>query len=664
MASSALLAPTLRLARTAFAEREDPPVSIVDRWAMGVLAALRLPLLTRASREVAAFARQYERQGEAIASLSDRELAARLRACAPAALGARRSEAAQMALVCAAEAARRTLGLRPYPVQLAAAAVLLRGRLAEMQTGEGKTLTAGLAACVAACAGVPVHVATVNDYLAGRDSSHLQPLFDFVGLSTGIVRHEMPPADKRAAYACDITYGTGKDMVFDYLRDRVDAGSRASEAQIRARALYGTASEPPMMRGLHLAIVDEADSILIDEARTPLILARKAGAIEHAEAFPRALALARSLSRDDDFRIEVDRRDVRLTQRGRERVAETTRDEPGPWRAEHAREHLATQALRALYLFERDQHYLVDPESGVQIIDEYTGRVLEGRTWEQGLHQMIECKEGVESSERTLTMARITYQRFYGRYLRLAGMTGTARERARELAVSYRLDTIALSTHRPSRRRVHPARICRDETSKWDAVAEEVARRQATGQPVLIGTRSLAASEALSRALSARSLEHQVLNARQDAEEAALIARAGERGCITVATNMAGRGTDIVLGEGVEALGGLLVILTEFHESARIDRQLVGRCARQGQPGEAMAIVAVDDELWRRHVPLRSRLLAVLADRHPRLACLWLAYCRRAAQARAERMDARTRRDTTEQDRQLERSLGFSGDPH
>jgi preprotein translocase subunit SecA len=418
-----------------------------------------------------------------------------------------------------------------------------------------------------------------------------------------------------------------------------------------------------MLRGLHLAIVDEADSILIDEARTPLILAEKAGPIPNAESFGRALDIARGLRRGEHFVMEVRRREVYLTAFGRLHLAQLCENDSGPWRAAHEREHLVTQALRATHLFLRDQQYLIDTEGKVQIIDEYTGRVLPGRNWEQGLHQMIEAKEGVELSEQTQTLARITYQRFFTRYLRLGGMTGTAREMAREMMAVYRLRTVTIPTHRPSARKRLPGRVCGDEQRKWQAVAEFVAQCHLDGQPVLVGTRSVDASDRLSSVLAARGLPHQVLNARQDAQEAAIVADAGMRGAITVATNMAGRGTDVLLGAGVAERGGLCVILTEFHESPRIDRQLFGRCARQGDAGTCIAIIALDDALLRQHGGVELKLLRLAKGMQGAALRIWVARCRRVAQMRAERMHARTRRDTLRRDRNLDKLMAFSGDP-
>ena len=676
-----------RLAATAHPERDDRGMSAPDQWALGALSSLRRWTLPAASSEARRVEARLEQDGQRIRALDDRMLGERLRALAPAAVAGRSRPAMHEALTLVAELSRRALGITPYPVQLVGAATLLRGRLAEMQTGEGKTLTAGLAACLAGLAGVPVHVVTVNDYLAHRDAATLGPLYALAGLSVGVIAHDVEPDERVRAYASDIAYCTGKELVFDYLRDRVATGGRANAAQLGARRLFGARAQGTRLRGLHFAIVDEADGILIDEARTPLILAERAGEVEHAQAFPRAIALAATLEPWRHFELEPALRAVRLTDAGHRALALASAGLGPPWGSPRAREHLALQALRALHLFHRDQHYLVDPERKIQIIDEYTGRVLPGRSWEQGLHQMVEAKEDVPLSEQTLTVARITYQRFFCRYLRLAGMTGTARETARELAAVYRLDTVEIPTHRPCLRRMLPARLCVDAQAKWEMVADCVADAHRLGQPTLVGTRSLAASECLAAVLTARGLPHVVLNARQDADEATIVAAAGQRGAITVATNMAGRGTDIALGEGVAALGGLRVILTEFHESPRIDRQLFGRCARQGDPGEAQAIVALDDELFVRHGGPELALLrhAFPASRagntraarregakaaHPAPApelptviSALLVRCTRTAQARAEALNARTRRDTLRQDRNVDKLMSFSGDP-
>jgi preprotein translocase subunit SecA len=646
-----------------YAEREDRARSAIDDWALAVFATVRGWARRPVGDELRRLQRRLAADDGACRVLDDAALVQALRAVARSAMTGLADSDLHRALILVAEAAARALGMRPYPTQLVGAASLLRGRLAEMQTGEGKTLTAGLAACVAGMAGVRTHVVTVNDYLAERDASHLAPLYRFFDLDVGVVVHGVELDAKRRAYACDIAYCTNKELVFDYLRDRVNAGGRATSAQLQARRLFAGTVAAPLLCGLHFAIVDEADSILIDEARTPLILAEKDGQVEHAEAFAQALALAEGLQPGVHFLLNAERREVSLTAAGSSAVADAVAGLPAPWHARSQREHLVTQALRAKQLFIRDKQYLVDAAGLVQIIDEYTGRVLPGRTWEQGLHQMIEAKEGVELSERTRTLARITYQRFFGRYLRLAGMTGTAREVAHELSVVYRLSTASIPTHRPSARRHLPTIVCPDEAGKWLVVAETVAAAQARGQPVLVGTRSVQASERLSDVLLQRGIVHAVLNARQDEAEAELVARAGRRGQVTVATNMAGRGTDIELGDGVAALGGLLVVLTEFHESPRIDRQLIGRCARQGDPGACVAIVAADDELFTRYASELRRAMVIGPQGLAARQALAARACRAWAQWGAERMHARTRRDTLRQDRKLDNLLSFAGEP-
>jgi preprotein translocase subunit SecA len=659
----ALLPHTGALARSAAPERVDKAISAADRWARAWALRVRHLVAPSAARETGVVRQRMAREATELAALTDAQVRARIRAMASPTVQTLRRADLHAALLAVAEAARRSLGLTPYPVQLVGAATLLRGRLAEMQTGEGKTLTAGLAACLAAAAGVPTHVITVNDYLAHRDAKELGPLFAFVGASVGVVSHDMTPDAKRRSYACDITYCTNKDLVFDYLRDRVEARGRASAAQLGVRRLLAGSGSQPLLRGLHFAIVDEADSILIDEARTPLILAERDGAIADADHYASALELARTLRSGRDYLLDAVRCELHLTLDGRVAAAAACAGRGAPWSSEQTREFLLIQALRSLHLFDRDRHYLIDVEGQVQIIDEYTGRVLPGRTGEQGLHQMIEAKEGCVFSEQTRPLARITYQRFFARYLRLAGMTGTAREVAPELRRVYGLDTASVPTHRRGRRRRLPDRVCAEQDAKWQAIADTAAYLRARGQPVLIGTRSVAASERLSRVLDDMGLPHAVLNARQDAEESEIVADAGQAGSITVATNMAGRGTDIRLGPGVAELGGLFVILTEYHESPRIDRQLFGRCARQGDPGDCQAIVGVDDELLVQHAGALGWLMRRLGLQSG-LAGRLAARCGvHLAQRRAEHIHAGERRETLRQDHSLDQMLAFSGEP-
>ena len=559
------------------------------------------------------------------------------------------------------EVAQRRIGQRHFDAQLMGGWGLLQGKLVEMATGEGKTLTATLPACTAALAGVPVHVITVNDYLARRDANDMRPIYAFFGLSVGVVTQEMSADQRRASYACDVTYCTNKDLAFDYLRDRVALGNAGSAAHIaldRLRGRRGGAARV-VLRGLHFGIVDEADSVFIDEARTPLILSASKGDANEAPTCDQALAFARALEDGRHYAIDRRERIVDLREAGKEKLAQWTESREGVWASKRVREELVRQALSALNLFHLDQHYVIN-EGKVQIVDEFTGRIMADRSWERGLHQMIEAKEGVELTTRRDTLARMTYQRLFRRYVRLAGMTGTAKEVAPEIWSIYRLDFVRVPLNRPSRRHFLSGRLFASAAQKWDAVAERAAHCAKDGRPVLIGTRSVLASEALSNALRAHGLEHALLNAKQDKEEADIVAHAGEARRITVATNMAGRGTDIRLPEEVVARGGLHVILTECHESARIDRQLFGRCARQGDPGSCAMMVALDDELFRIYAPWLTRFARnALGPAWQSTALLWLL--RVAAQSAAERRNARIRSDNLRLDRRLEKTLAFSG---
>jgi preprotein translocase subunit SecA len=646
------------LAHGIFPERRDIDEPVHDRFARSVLWRVKRRLIPAVPtlRAMANAAAELEAE---LQQQSDQELRKRLFQAAPAAVQAGKASGLAEVMALVREGARRALNKRPFDTQLMGAAVLLEGRLAEMQTGEGKTLTAGLAATIAGAAGLPTHVVTVNDYLARRDCELMQPLFGFFGMTAGVVWATLEHEAKRIAYQRPITYCTNQSLVFDYLRDRVAAGGRVSPAQMQARLLHGQLPQPLLLRGLHFAIVDEADSILIDEARTPLILSEKQGKPPDATDYQQALKIAATLKLGEHFGIDAARHSLHFEAAGLPAVREAAEGLDGIWGVARGREHLVGQALRALHLFHRDQHYVVI-DGTVQIVDEYTGRVLEGRSWEGGLHQMMEAKEGLALTEPARTLARITFQRFFCRYLRLAGMTGTAAEVAPELNQVYRLDVVRLPTHKPDQRVTLPPRLLRTQAAKWTAVREAVAEQLAAGRPVLVGTRSVRASVALSEELGARQV-HRVLNARQDQEEADIVAAAGEPGAVTVATNMAGRGTDIHLDERVKAKGGLAVLLTEFHDSARIDRQLVGRGARQGDPGVALAIVALDDEIFTAHAATLQALLGRMfagRDELPRWA---LELLRRAAQGHAGRLHAAMRRRTLKADRQLDNLLGFAG---
>lgn len=554
------------------------------------------------------------------------------------------------------EVADRTIGQRHYDVQILGGWVLLNGLIAEMETGEGKTLTATLPVATAALAGVPVHVITVNDYLTARDAELMGPVYERLGLTVGVIVHGKDPAARRAAYGCDITYCTNKELAFDYLRDRIALGRNESRIQLAIERLSGQATRADQLnlRGLYFAIVDEADSVLVDEARTPLIIAGAGPAGPEREMYETALEVAGRLTEGMDFRLEARERHLELTDKGMDRLAEWAEDLPPLFRGERRREELIRQALVATHLFHRDTHYLVNDKK-VHIIDEYTGRILADRTWEQGLHQMVETKEGCPLSSQQTSVARITYQRFFRRYLWLAGMTGTAKEVSGELWSVYHLPVVQVPTHRPRRRHNTGDRVFATEAEKWQAIVERIAALHALGRPVLVGTRSVAASERLSALLTEAGLDHQLLNARQDQQEAEVVGQAGQLGRITVATNMAGRGTDIKLGPGVLELGGLHVIATELHESARIDRQLFGRCGRQGDPGTTEAIVSLEDELIRVYLGPAARLNSYLRDDRSRRALF------SAAQLRAEIVNAGIRRQLLSVEDQLGDMLAFTG---
>jgi preprotein translocase subunit SecA len=648
-----------------YPERVGPSEGLLDRMAARVRAAVLRRWVGRRSqwRELVRAAATH---GQSIAALGDatlREMGEDL------GLHIRRDgflqEHVALAFALIREVASRTIDQRHYDVQLVGGWVLLQGQVAEMETGEGKTLTATLAAATAALAGIPVHIITVNDYLAARDAEWMGPIYRALGLRVGAIVHGMDPGARRAAYAADVTYCTNKEIVFDYLRDRLALGRRRGRIQLTLDRLVGEAGRASrlLLRGLHYGIVDEADSVLVDEARTPLIISGEAHPSAAAEraAYEKALELGGRLEQNRDYRIEVRERRAELTEAGQARLSELARDLGRVWSGRVRREELVRQALTAQHLFERDKHYLVQ-EGKVQIIDEYTGRVMEGRSWEHGLHQLIEAKEGCPATQENTPMARISYQRFFRRYLRLAGMTGTAREVAGELASVYGLAVVRVPTNQPLDRRYLGDRVYPTAAEKWEAVVLRIAELHRKGRPILVGTRSVAASEHLSELLGARSLPHTVLNARQDKDEAEVIARAGEPGRITVATNMAGRGTDIRLAPGVPDLGGLHVLATERHEARRIDRQLFGRGGRQGDPGTYEAFVSLEDELLVVHGPRLWRHLAARLAKPGRPVTR--GFCKlgfRQAQRAAEHAYSRARQELLKHDEHLESALAFSG---
>ena len=562
------------------------------------------------------------------------------------------------------EVAARKLGERHYLVQVAGALALNAGCIAEMATGEGKTLTATLTATINGWRGRGCHVITVNDYLAKRDAEWMSQIYGFCGLRTAYIEGQMPQPPRRQAYQADITYCTNKEVCADFLRDRLALGSlRGLPMALLTKIAQGAGAgtDRLVMRGLHYAIIDEADSVLIDEAVTPLIISGDAPNEEQVEAFTQAADMAGHFAAGDDYRVNQRYREVDLTAAGKRKLDELSGPLGGLWAGRRRREELLIQALTARELFVLDKQYIID-EGKVVIVDEFTGRLMPDRTWRDGLHQAIEAKERLEVNPPKDTYARISFQRFFRLYKKLSGMTGTGAEAWREFWQIYHLPVVLIPTNRPCVRKHLTDRVLATQQAKWAAIVEEIRRLNATLRPVLVGTRSVQASEHLSRLLEAEKLQHQVLNAVRHAEEAQIVAGAGQSGRITVATNMAGRGTDIKLGRGVADLGGLAVIGTERHESGRIDRQLYGRAARQGDPGTAQAIVSIEDELVPRYSPHAARALRKRYGKTDRDISSGLV--RRvfdSAQAKAERLALRQRKGVLRTDDWLDEYLGFAG---
>jgi preprotein translocase subunit SecA len=555
------------------------------------------------------------------------------------------------------EASVRTIGLRHFDVQLVGGIVLHQGKIAEMKTGEGKTLVASLPLALNALLGRGAHLVTVNDYLARRDAGWMGPLYHLLGLSTGIVvgdpsqpdgsfvfdpeyldethpderLQHLRPAPRAEAYRCDITYGTNAQFGFDYLRDNM-AKDLAQRVQ----------------RDLYFAIVDEVDSILIDEARTPHIISGPAQ--ESTEKYYEYSRYAARLEKEADYIVEEKYKSASLTEEG---IAKMQRMAGirNIYDLEHVVEaHQINQALKARALFHRDTHYLVRNGEAV-IIDEFTGRTMPGRRWSDGLHQAVEAKEGLKVQQEMKTLATITLQNYFRLYEKLAGMTGTALTEAEEFHKIYGLDVVEIPTHRPMRRTDSPDVIYKSEQSKFGAVIDEIAEMHEQGRPVLVGTVSVDKSERLARLLEKRGIRHNVLNAKQHEREASIVAEAGQRGGVTIATNMAGRGTDIVLGDGVAGAGGLHIIGTERHESRRIDNQLRGRAGRQGDPGSSRFYISLEDDLMRIFGPAAERIGALM-DRlevEP-IEHKWVAGSIENAQKKVEGMNFDTRKHVVEYD--------------
>ncbi len=570
--------------------------------AFGVLRKLVGDPNERALRQIAPLVSEVNDLEPAISALSDEELRARTDSFrARLRDGETVDDILAEALAVAREAVHRHVGERAYDVQLAGAVALHRGNVAEMRTGEGKTLVATLALYVNALEGKGAHLVTVNDYLAGREPQWYGPALDALGLSLGVIQNEgafvysrepvseqpgrehLLPAPRREAYQTDVTYGTNNEFGFDYLRDNM--------VQV---------AEQRVQRSRHYAIVDEADSVLIDEARTPLIISGPQQ--DDLSLYPRFNALVPRLQRDVHYTVEERTRSVHLTEAGIE-ILERGLGIDNIFSPEHFRlTRYMEAALKAHIIYQRDREYVVN-DGRVVIVDEFTGRLMEGRRWSDGLHQAVEAKEGVKIQQESVTYATITLQNFFRLYEKLAGMTGTAVTDAEELHEIYGLEVIVVPTNVPMVRDDFADLVFRTQGEKFAAVVDDVMERHAESRPVLVGTVSIEDSEQIADLLLRRGVEHQVLNAKQHQREAAIVARAGQPGAVTIATNMAGRGTDIKLGDGVAANGGLHIIGTERHESRRVDNQLRGRSGRQGDPGSSRFYVSFEDDVMRRFAP-------------------------------------------------------------
>lgn len=576
------------------------------------------------------------------------------------------------ALAAIGQVAARSLGLKPYAVQYMGALAIGRGMLAEMATGEGKTLTVGLAGVMAGLSGRPCHVITANDYLAERDAQEMRALYQACGLSVGSVVASLVPEERPGRYACDVVYLTAKELLADYLKDTLTQGP----PEQRVRDTFGhwldaqdgraalSKERMLLVRGLHTAIVDEADSILIDEAVTPLILSAPRKSRGLSQAVVLVSDLAQALQADTDYGVQAQSKGIVLHESAIAQLDLLAPDIPGLWRPKPRREQLLRQALMVRYFFLPGHQYLVQ-DGEVVLLDEFTGRMTPGRTLTAGLHQAIEAKEGLKITDPNESLTQMSFQAFFRRFRRLAGSTGTAWEAAQELWSVYRLTVVRIPTHRPRITNYRAPLLVTDEAQKWQAITREVLQERDRGRPVLVGVRSVQSSEQLAACLSAAGCPARVLNALAHAEEAEIVAMAGQPGVVTIATNMAGRGTDIRLGQGVAARGGLHVIVAESNESARIDRQLAGRCGRQGDPGSVTCCLCLSDNLARLLMPQAvSSLLQLIAAAPPATRAALAgsaAPAFRWAQVRAEREAFAQRWSVLRSDDWMDSALPFTG---
>lgn len=553
--------------------------------------------------------------------------------------------------------AARSVDMRPYDVQLMAVLAMVDGHFVQLAPGEGKTLTIALVAIINAWLGRPCHVMTANSYLAGRDAELMAPLFQACRVSVATLDDEIERDARGPVYAHDVVYGTAQQFLADYLRDQIALGAKLERREIGLAQMRKT---PPSiaMRGLGSAIVDEADSILVDEANTPLIISGPRPDPELFEAVRRAHSVVESLKAGRDYRLDRLFRDVQFDEDAWGRLAPQRQAMPGPWRNERRFEHLLKQSVLARDFYRLDEHYIVQ-DGKVVIVDERTGRQMPNRSWSQGLHQAVECAAGVEMTPPTETVERMSFQNFFCRYARLTGASGTLQNLERELALVYGGAIQRVPTRMALRRVMHPPRVFLCAEDKWEAIAADAERLHRAGRPVLIGTRRVEDSERLQARLAVLGVPAQLLNAKHPADEAQIISLAGRSGQVTVATNMAGRGTDIHIDSGVEAGGGLVVMLCEPHSAARVDWQLYGRTGRQGQAGEVFTYVSAQDSLLLDHLPMAKRWLPRLWT-DPRWREKSAGLLIRLAQTRAQHRALRQRQQLNRADRRWREALSFA----
>lgn len=639
------------------------PVEGLDRVVHGWIG--RFKFIFRKEHSLATRAEMILQEADSLKTLSNSDLKQQIKTLRQQVrregLGEKLERAVFLPLL--VEVADRTLQLRPYREQVMGALSLGGSHIVEMATGEGKTLTIAIAGVLAGWSELPVHIVTANDYLAERDAKIMRDLYEFCGVSVAHVTQKLNPYERQEAYQSNVVYTTAKELVADFLRDRLKLGQLHS-AHIRAvrNMLHGARdiSSQIIQRGLHTIIVDEADNLMIDEAVTPLIISRKQENESLSKAIKLASSLASELKLDEHYSREDQRQRIELLPATDELIEEEAKQLDSVYRGAGWFRELVVKALVAQLYYHKDKHYVLQDDK-VVIVDDFTGRLMEGRSWKQGLHQAIEAKEGVPITDPTESMASLSFQRFFNFFRQISGITGTARESAAEFWHTYNLAYVRIPVHKPCQREEQRPRIFQTMDEKWAAIVEEIKSIQQMDRPILVGSRSIRDSEHLAKLLQDQEISYRLLNARSESEEAMIIARAGQEGVVTIATNMAGRGTDIKLARDVPALGGLHVISTEMNESQRIDRQLFGRAGRQGDPGSSVLFASFEDELIQKHCSFGLRNIAqfLFSTRLP--GSKFIAHkAFQRAQKNASRQAFRRRQSVMKQDRWLEEMFALN----